>query len=74
MKSGTGEVEIKESVEELPDASSDLDDLVVNDAELGDGVLIEDETGEVIEEEFDEASMSDEDDVPVEDLDIEFED
>lgn len=74
IKSGAGEIEIKEGADEFADDPSDLDDLVVNDAELGDGVLIEDETGEVIEEEFDEETFSADEVIPVEELSIDFED
>ncbi len=73
MKSGSGEIEIKEG-EDIADDPSELDELVVNDAEQGEGVQIEDETGEVIEEEFSEETFSDDDIVPVEDLDLNFED
>jgi DNA-directed RNA polymerase subunit beta len=70
IKSEVGEIEMKEN-EEFADDPSDLDDLVVNDAETGEGVLIEDETGEVIEEEFDENAL--EDDILDEEIDLDFE-
>jgi DNA-directed RNA polymerase subunit beta len=72
IKSG-GEIEIKEDADEFADDPSDLDELIVNDAEAGDGVLIEDETGEVVEEdEFDDSEIDI--DLSPEDLDIDFED
>ena len=72
IKSG-GEIEIKEDADEFADDPSDLDDLIVNDAEAGDGVLIEDETGEVVEEDdFDDSEIDI--DLSPDDLDLDFED
>ena len=72
IKSG-GEIEIKEDADEFADDPSDLDDLIVNDAEAGDGVLIEDETGEVVDEDdFDDSDIDL--DLSPDDLDLDFED
>jgi DNA-directed RNA polymerase subunit beta len=72
IKSEVGEIEMKEE-DEFADDPSDLDDLIVNDAESGEGVLIEDETGEVIEEdEFDENALSEE--LIPDEIDLDFED
>lgn len=72
IKSG-GEIEIKEDTDEFADDPSDLDDLIVNDAEAGDGVLIEDETGEVVDDDdFDDSDIDI--DLSPEDLDLDFED
>lgn len=72
IKSG-GEIEIKEDADEFADDPSDLDDLIVNDAEAGDGVLIEDETGEVVDEDdFDDSDIDI--DLSPDDLDLDFED
>jgi len=73
IKSG-GEIEIKEDDDEFQDDPSDLDDLIVNDAEAGEGVLIEDESGEIIEEEEEFNENEIDLDLPADDLDLEFED
>ncbi|MBN2794991.1 MAG: DNA-directed RNA polymerase subunit beta [Clostridia bacterium] len=70
IKSG-GEIEMKED-DEFADDPSDLDDLIVNDAESGDGILIEDETGELIEDDDFEDALSD--DLMADDIDLDFED
>ncbi len=81
IKSGKGEIEIKETIVDYADDPSGLDELVINDAEAGEGVLIEDETGELIDDDiFDESSLADDeddeddvDDVPVDEFDLDFE-
>ncbi len=79
LKSGQGEVAVDEDVEDITDEASGLDELVVNDAESGEGILIEDETGEVIDEDaFDESAFEEElvdedDEVSTDNYDSDFE-
>ena len=64
-------LEIDEDVDDYVDEAV-LEEVVVNDAESSEGILIEDETGEIIEESFDENAIE-ETFEPAEEFDVDFE-